>query len=453
MNICTILDWIETLMRDARIERSADINVNPALIPDNERKRHLILGDQHGNTLKLINTLIAEGILPLMSDADYGFIRELYNKEPSAYTVADINKYMKILRKGKIDTTRALTLLGDLTADRGKNDLLTLLLMQILKESGLELEIILSNHDAEFFAYVQDPNIKWTESTASQRTSLTNMRTLFDLNIAQELPINKNNLKKHVKQYYISKLKYIGYSIDANGDMSLFTHAPVGLDTVRALANKLKILYKDDSQVNLINTINQINQRLDMNEFTEGLSQEINTAENSQASIKNFESPIPSKYPFNSLLWNRLNYKKTLITQPQSGQYKIKYVHGHIGQQETKFNNGLLIDSHTNLDEDLGKTNYCNKTNEYIKHYIMQSNSLTPRQLAKMTDVDINIFVRGHVIHIDVEDKDAQTIEILKNSRAAIWTSYPTLKPTAPKLSQALESSNASIQNCIKKIS
>jgi hypothetical protein len=134
--------------------RSTNLHQLPEVI--NYHYTHVSVGDLHGNALKLIYTLIEEGVLELSEEEQessahiYIKLRDIYNKPINELRVDDLAKFQDIINKAKVNKNKAVTLIGDELADRGNNDYFTLLVLQKLKEEQVNIEIMLSNHSVEF---------------------------------------------------------------------------------------------------------------------------------------------------------------------------------------------------------------------------------------------------------------------------------------------------------------
>jgi hypothetical protein len=119
----------------------------------------ITLGDLDGNFLKALWMLAWQGVIQ-MDAATYDELRYLYIFSADLYQVqyARINE---LLTKITVTKGSNLRLLGDETADRGINDLLTLRLLELLKNGGCNYQILLSNHGACFLAEFRKDPREW----------------------------------------------------------------------------------------------------------------------------------------------------------------------------------------------------------------------------------------------------------------------------------------------------
>ncbi len=354
------------------VYRDADLNQFPQI--KRQDSKHLSLGDLHGNALKLIYILIEEGVLELNKE-HYEALKAIYNTETTYLTSEQLATFKDIIFKAKVNTDKAITLIGDDLADRGNNDYFTLLVLKKLHDSQVNLDVLLSNHSAEFIRdYDQDHFTGFYNLGPGQGASLSRMCLL----IAKGL-IKEDEVRTIVKENYIPKAKAISYTLSPEGELTLFTHAPVGLETVQSLAKKFKIPYKDKSIKELTQTIDKINRKIEYHFMHHELSKLID-----EEGYVNPSIPIsPHTHPLRRLLWNRV-VSKELVTETSSG-IKIKFVHGHVGDDPV-LKDGRPLSSHENLDSSWGKFPEVNKTGAIvsfgkIKHLTRHSNDLTTKEL------------------------------------------------------------------------
>ncbi len=245
----------------------------------------IIIGDLHGNFLKLIYTLMREGVISGISKEDYKSLGKLLKKPYDKITAADQRKYSEIIDKIIIDPSSKikLTLIGDVLRDRGPSDSFTLeLIAKLTTAPGnkkLEMDIIWSNHDFAFFRWYQkiqsDPSfqiIKELEDAYEKKSrslfsidfgpppELVNLRKKL-YNFQQTLDTGQENSNEAVcrqlregllsttqfekwANVYFSKLKLFSHSKAINSDGSSFEkikmHAqPNGLQVLQDTATWL----------------------------------------------------------------------------------------------------------------------------------------------------------------------------------------------------------------------
>jgi hypothetical protein len=365
--------------------RNADLNKYPQKAE--HTATHVSIGDMHGNALKLIYCLVEDGILSLDKDS-YDQLRDIYKTPVNKLSKPQILQFKELIDKAEVNKEIALTLIGDELADRGNNDYFTLLVLKKLRTSGVHLDVLLSNHSA---AFIRDyDKRKFTGEagfSTGQGQSLENMRQLID-----QGKISEEEVREIVNDYYVPSVKAINYTVTKEGDITLFTHAPVGLETVKALATYFRIPYKDDSVKTLISTIDAINQQVndlfkqkklgDVIEqaYIEGPYSQEGVMSRCYAALGGQAVPIPPQAPLQRLVWNRyIDYASEVETKP-SGNFNVRFVHGHIGPEPFSLDSRAL-DSHENLDSYFGKQLNFFRTQSGVHHVVRHSNELTALDL------------------------------------------------------------------------
>ncbi len=318
----------------------------------------LTIGDLHGNAIKLLYFLIKQSIVKNIDSIDYNKLINIYKKPVAKLEKQDLNLFKNILKKIKCTKNQnsIVRLIGDELADRGNNDYFTLKILQKLHERGVGLEILLSNHSAEFIKAYEIQQLNSHNKFVSQNldsrfiTSMINLQILMDKKL-----IDKKEVFSIYQTVYKPNLKLISYTLHSkNKAIVLYTHAPAGLEAVKLIASELDIDYKDGKLAELTQTIDKIN-----NEFQEKYVQENNIRD-----LLEIENPV---YSF---IWNR-EYKILERPEQKSG-YKLSFVHGHDSREPSQKN----IYS---LDTDLGKCVSCNK-GEYSVFRITEDQESKPEK-------------------------------------------------------------------------
>ena len=344
---------------------------------------HVSLGDIHGNALKLIYVMIEEGVMELIDDVDgmmaaikYDTLRDIYKKPVQDLDENDLALFQKIINGTKVHKEKAVTLIGDELADRGNNDYFTLLVLQKLKKEDVNIDIMLSNHSVEFIRDYEKETFEGESNLlGTQAQSLVNMHALIQRDLIEE-----KEVRKIVDQCYKPMVKSIGYTMSKEGAITLFSHAPIGLETVKSLARKFNVSYKDMSTRALIQTIDAINKKMQVSFGNKELADLVDNEGDSD-----HKKPIPeNSHPLSRLVWNRV-LSNELITQA-SGGFDVKFVHGHIGDGHILKNGNESLPSHQNLDSSFGKpdfseTGYHTYYEIDVKHYTRHSSDLTAKQL------------------------------------------------------------------------
>ena len=403
-------------MTNEVLNRHANLKIYPAVVEIDETINHVSVGDLHGNALKLIYTLIQEGFLTLKNGKDdYDKLVALYSSkkswtrnpnDPKKLTIEDLNSFRSIIQNATCNNARALTLIGDVLCDRGNNDYFTLLVLKKLKKERVDVDIMLSNHDMEFIRdYERDKFTGKSNLDFTQCLSLRMMRCLID-----DGRIDETNLRKLIKDVYVPMVKAIGYTISPDKQtISLFTHAPVGLETIQALAVRLGIVYREDSIDELITTIDAINARVNEELMARELSQIMKGEEatiTTPTQKKNYENgEILTDLPLSRLIWCRKtdDIRTDLLT---GERLDLSFIHGH----DTKV---ASLPTHTNLDNGFGKDDY-NETGRptlsgsKVEHLVRHSTEMTAKQYRRymgVDDIDAGVDIEDESVELEVENE------------------------------------------------
>lgn len=326
----------------------------------------LTIGDLHGNAIKLIYFLIRQGVMelpekPPSSKQDiYQELTKLYLK--AELTKQDINRFKSILQDSKFNTKLMVRLMGDELADRGKNDWFTLLILQTLKEKGVPFEILMSNHSIEFLRFHVTKDL--SKCTIIQKNESRSFWNLIDLSHKKEI-VSLLDLHAVTESSYIPNLKLLSYTLDEeNNEITLYTHALVGLETIKALAAQFSLPYKDENVQALKQTIDKINEiftrKVKDGTFIQEYDKELaivkampTKRDDPRAFMENLTN-APFTTPLSRLLWSWESSGSLLkdpLTHNHNG-YKIKHVHGHNGTGQVSVQHTGFV---TNLDGYLGK--------------------------------------------------------------------------------------------------
>ena len=272
-------------MRNRIIHEEYDLRIYPEeVIEINER---VVLGDMHGNALKLLFLLIKFNIVKL-EKVDYLQFHGIYLKEhpkPSFSSVVlhdrgitegahipgtglhacvpdttlhapltpeDFQFCKNMINRIKVNKSAALCLIGDLLADRGKNDILTLLIIMKLSLEGIDLEIIFSNHDLIFIHKMESAMamrhadsllipLAYQGVLPAQRASLDACIETIALGFITQAEVF--TLYSYYKKHLILLNVY-----EQPAGLTLVSHAPIGLNNITEIANLFSL---DKSLVNL----------------------------------------------------------------------------------------------------------------------------------------------------------------------------------------------------------
>ncbi len=316
-----------------------NMNFHPTIIND-PTGAILAFGDLHGNAMKAIYLLIGQGVMKLQDEADYATLMAIYLKSaPRVLTPVDLKNFERIINCAKITKPALLIIIGDELADRGKNDWFTLLVLDKLNKEGVPYRIQLSNHGVlALQSFAQKKRLRQVLE-GDQEQSLHNLWTLVE---SKKIEIKR--LLDMVPEVYLKHLALIGYVKTADKELTLFTHAPVGLETVEGLAHKFGVTYNESSLEALIQCIDEINKKASEailgNTFTPDY-------------FDNLNFDVSDGNPLTALFWARklTDYCKIVPTGENFTLAEI--IHGHIGEGYPLV--GPMAKKFKNLDSDFGK--------------------------------------------------------------------------------------------------
>lgn len=321
----------------------------------------IIIGDLHGNALKLLHMLLKHGKINNITQADYGRFVKLYEFDLQS-CILDSNDLLEhfkseclwfaesFLPKIKVKKQGVIRLIGDELADRSGNDYFTLKIIEKLSLEGSPFRINFSNHSHAFLvAHFADIENKYCDDPLGEKQSISceNLGILIQSGVESQ-----ENIHKLVQEIYIKQnLVAVDYSINADENLIIiFTHAPVGIETIKNLAEYFNkefnknINYKDDTVLNLAKSIDKIN--IAFKDIV------LNNTNNIVESL--FESPllddphnIPATAPLIKLIWER-TIEASAKEDTHNG-YAIHYVHGHIGEGDSQYPHII------NLDANIGR--------------------------------------------------------------------------------------------------
>lgn len=318
---------------------NADLSNYPTEIIHHPPEKELTFGDMHGNALKLIYLLVQNGVMNLKAD-QYNSLRSIYNKKNNELELKDIEVFEAILNSTTYNPCALVRLIGDELADRGNNDLFTLLVMRALAKNKVPFRITLSNHSViALKQFHQEKNDRQNRLIQGQQNSVDQMWALLE---QPELKTYKEKALSIVDNIYKPSLCLIDYNIMGerpHQSLTLFTHAPVGLETIQAIADKFQIRYEDSSIESLTKCIDAINERA------------FQAFQNQTFTRDYFDPDLyqnDNSSPFAKLFWGR---KLEGFNHQPMGQFKVQMVHGHVGPDDEQTRHYLL----TNLDNNLGK--------------------------------------------------------------------------------------------------
>lgn len=135
-------------------------------------------------------------------------------------------------------------------------------------------------------------------------------------------------LDKQIKSIYSKKtFRLLSYTLTEDGGITIYTHAPFGIQSIRALAQHLKLsdTFRDDSPAGLAESIDKINAVFFRQMQSGKLLDKLEAQLLEQAST-------PDVYPLRGIIWNRYYGEEEEWAKefPSThAGYPIKFVHGH----------------------------------------------------------------------------------------------------------------------------
>jgi hypothetical protein len=314
----------------------------------------ITIGDLHANAMKLMFMLVKHGIATNINEIDYNKLVQIYTTDTKDLTKDVLAEFNKILANIKFNSDSTIRLIGDELADRGNNDYFTLKILEKLNEHKVPVEIIVSNHGIEFIeAYEKQKDFHpCMLSRHDHASSMEKLQFLVEKKI-----VTREEILKIVNEAYKPTLRAISYSLsEDNKKITIFSHAGIGLNTIKSLAQKLEVNYNDITAVDLAQTIDNINERFQKHVQNNTVN-ELYTRKNMEYGYSGYVDL--SDAPFEFIMWNRL-YDHINRPAVHSG-YNVNFVHGHDDRDRNK-------DNICNLDNLLGKLEHMNE-GEYTALY------------------------------------------------------------------------------------
>lgn len=230
--------------------KNMDLKACPAvsknLTPLNET--HTI-GDLHGNALKLLNFLMMQGVAKFKGDQQenkkkYDQFKALYDKPATRLKADDLQAFKALLQDLEFAPNANIRLIGDDLADRGMNDYYTLLLINKLKEQKVGVEVILSNHAAEFIKLQETPtdNIAKKKNYLSEALSkedeygkdYSQAQSAQNLDILLERGLVTQKEVDALYGKYSQSVKMLSYDLGKDDELHIHSHAPINeIDILR----------------------------------------------------------------------------------------------------------------------------------------------------------------------------------------------------------------------------
>lgn len=311
-----------------------------------DKGTQITIGDLHGNAMKLMFMLVTHGIATNINKEDYENLVKIYSIQAENLTKEHLGDFNKILAKIEFNSDSTIRLIGDELADRGNNDYFTLKILEKLHDHKVPVEIIVSNHSIEFIeASEKQKDFRAPMLNNEHALSMKNLQTLVEKGI-----VEREEILKIAKKAYKPTLRAISYSLSEDDkEITIYSHAGIGLNTIKKLASHLKVNYKDTTALDLALTIQNINEKFQKHVQNNTVNTLYTRAKMNEG-YRGYSDL--SNAPFEFIMWNRL-YNKIDRPAVHSG-YNVNFVHGHDSSDLTR-------DNIYNLDNTLGKEAQANR--------------------------------------------------------------------------------------------
>ena len=305
----------------------------------------ITIGDLHGNAMKLMFMLVKHGIATNIDKFDYNRLLAIYRTPIENLTSSDLVGFNKILSKIHFKNDALVRLIGDELADRGNNDYFTLKILEKLTEHQVPVEIIVSNHSIEFIeAYEKQEDFHAPMLGFRHAISMENLQRLVEKGI-----VERDEILAIANKSYKPTLRAISYSLSEDqNEITIYSHAGIGLDNIKSLADKLGVGYKDQTAMELAQTIDTINEHFQKHVQ----SNTVNTLYTRTKMDIGYQGEVLEDAPLEFIMWNR--FYLNLRRDSAHNSYKLNFVHGHDPSDPTK-------DNIYNLDNNLGKSENMNE--------------------------------------------------------------------------------------------
>lgn len=349
--------------------------------------------DMHGNTIKLVNTLIRIGVFTQITKQQYQILVETYNYlDKQTHKICEsidgssgvcmmnfgfaskrkIEKYLQqfneIIQQVNVNNNVSVRMLGDMLADRGSNDALTLMVLDRLHTERVNYEIIFSNHDMDFLINLQNIGSDRIEPdtlpgyTDDQYCGRSFIGLSYSVKVGA---LNKQEVINTIENAYLPYLKLASY-FHSFDELNIFTHAPNSLDNITALYNYIASQTGGGSAKRIKTQWTAMQQISALNTMFNGIKS------NTDRFIRFLKKEHAKRTPFCNFVWVRIF---TLTnTEPNKEQNhlsdSVTMVFGHdfgnsghlIGKVEKRLNVGLIC-----IDDMLGKAGIDRKIGKIYK--------------------------------------------------------------------------------------
>lgn len=244
-------------MREAhRLDHAIDLKNLP--LAHGKPITQVTMGDGHANVIKLIYTMVENGICRIDSKK-YAELIRIYETKPLTETL--FNDFNSIIQNDLklINKDILLRLIGDMIADRGRNDWFVLHTLDVLHKKGLQFRVIASNHDSEFMKPLFNQTLM-KDNEFSKKYKQGNSLLELQESIIDGIVL-ESDISRIMRETYLPNIVLLDYSLSPDkSHLTLFTHAPCTLNSIKNTAKALNVDYNDATPEKLAETIEQMNQ-------------------------------------------------------------------------------------------------------------------------------------------------------------------------------------------------
>lgn len=352
-------------------------------IPNNTDYRLCIMGDAHGNAMKLLQFLLLHNIVEC-SEETYQAIFNFYllkQEEVTAEQLAQIQTLIAQLKIAPAGHKIKIISLGDLLCDRGLKDWLTLAILERLqKEEKIEVSITISNHDAEFLLRYRKAKTIFEEEhkvlesvqlreklasaletpiTLSQSSAVCSLVSLA--NWIRRGVLNFSDLTTLLHRAYLPALKQFDFELVEN-QILLFGHAPVGLEYYRALAELAGQVFHSSTGLRLLRSLLALKKETLLFNF------DLVSAYLTRLQNEPFRRELtPKDSPLNYAIWNRSAQFISFERAPSDLQLIVFHGHDDRSTFPMEFNRYFI-----SMDDQYGKAPslmFANETEKDFRSY------------------------------------------------------------------------------------
>lgn len=317
----------------------------------------LALGDNHGNTLKLIFLLMW---LEIVKNENYlAFFKNFkgFLKAKPDYSVL-MGEFFALKAKFNFISKPHLIFIGDLFSERVGNDALNFEMFNLLHQN-ITYKITASNHDVQM-CYALELDNKLQMINRSQTKSLSAMYRLFKAKVVVgETKIDIDHVKNIYRTAYLPYVVPVAYTLSTNlEEILLLSHARINTRVIECMyntayaitssmdGNSLTPAFCASTPLELAKSIDRLNERYSKHAISKGLNvwypeQDFKNDPN------HFPMTVMQTAPFFWGIWSRtfIECDPHPFTNPQ---HRAIYAHGH-------HRTGVKFDHIIELDNNCGK--------------------------------------------------------------------------------------------------